>query len=698
MKYFKFIFLLFLVSLTSSNVTFAKTATTGQNVSLNYSSSGNITSCTAINAPPGYPQVNVSSNTSGAVSYTAGNSGSFSFSCTGPGGNASASDYLTVTAAAVNGNCSTPPTHYNCSSGTTGGTAYYSSPSPVYQWWCMGSNGGGNNLCSEWMACSTVGLCGSPGACSACAPSVTATPTGLSASAGTCGTGQINLSWSPVTGAQTYQLYRDGAAFGSQFYDGTATSFTDTVAVGSSHTYKVSAWGSTGGLSAQSGSVSSVACALAGCTWAGGTVGPWGTGCNVSVVPMSATNGQIVGPFTNTVSGYTGSVTFQCSNGTWSAISVPCSVQAPTTCPADSVGYWGLCTYNFSTGAGQGVGATEYSTGISSPGGYSGSLSKTCQSNGTWANTSGSCNAPVGFWSSSSCPVSCGYGGGYDQSWTCVGGNCNPATHANTWCNPTGSCAVYGSWSGWSSCPAVSCGVQPTQSRFCSGNSSGGTCPGGGNNGDVQTQACGSVTPCPINGLINPLLNYGYFSVAPSVSLCLSGNPSAVSGGGSVANPWRWTCNGLYGGTSESGLAYYGAPTPSVITLTAAPISVSKSGNTAITWKIINPKSVCAIIATSTVQTPNSVCDTTCVNAHKTEANSLTSTLSSSNSENNYPSTLFSGRTMSISLHNGAPVDAIGKKILQVNYTTDFLLSCTTTFADPTVQRVRVNVVNSLEG
>jgi hypothetical protein len=46
---------------------------------------------------------------------------------------------------AVNGTCS--PTHYNCTTGTLGTTADYTD---LWQWWCNGSGGGANILCSEY--------------------------------------------------------------------------------------------------------------------------------------------------------------------------------------------------------------------------------------------------------------------------------------------------------------------------------------------------------------------------------------------------------------------------------------------------------------------------------------------------------------------------------------------------------------------
>ncbi len=60
---------------------------------------------------------------------------------------------FTINRNPVNGACSVPPTHYTCSAGTLGSTAEYpNAANPdfyAYQWWCNGSNGGSNELCTE---------------------------------------------------------------------------------------------------------------------------------------------------------------------------------------------------------------------------------------------------------------------------------------------------------------------------------------------------------------------------------------------------------------------------------------------------------------------------------------------------------------------------------------------------------------------
>ncbi len=90
--------------------------------------------------------------------------------------------------------------------------------------------------------------------------SVPATPTGLTATPSSCGTGRIDVSWNASSGATSYTL-KDGAV---TIYTGAATSFAHTgLVAGSSHSYTVSATNS-GGTSAYSSAVSAsapIACA-----------------------------------------------------------------------------------------------------------------------------------------------------------------------------------------------------------------------------------------------------------------------------------------------------------------------------------------------------------------------------------------------------------------------------------------------------
>jgi hypothetical protein len=125
-------------------------------------------------------------------------------------------------------------------------------------------------------------------------PAVPTTPTGLSASPSSCGTGQVNVSWTAVSGATSYEL-RDST--NTVIYNGAGTSFNHTgLAAGSSQSYTVRATNSSGS-SAYSSSVSATApaaCATAPATPTGisATQAACGTGrINVSWGSVSGASG-----------------------------------------------------------------------------------------------------------------------------------------------------------------------------------------------------------------------------------------------------------------------------------------------------------------------------------------------------------------------------------------------------------------------
>ncbi|OHA36248.1 MAG: hypothetical protein A3H57_01065 [Candidatus Taylorbacteria bacterium RIFCSPLOWO2_02_FULL_43_11] len=112
------------------------------------------------------------------------------------------------------------------------------------------------------------------------------TPTGLSASAGSAGSGQITLSWDAVTGATGYYLYRDTSSTGSfaLLADvGNVTSYANSgLSNGTAYYYKVSAYKSGGSSesaasSAASATISTVAAVAVG----GGPLGGGGGGVSI---------------------------------------------------------------------------------------------------------------------------------------------------------------------------------------------------------------------------------------------------------------------------------------------------------------------------------------------------------------------------------------------------------------------------------
>ncbi|MBI4066043.1 peptidoglycan-binding protein [Candidatus Kaiserbacteria bacterium] len=81
-----------------------------------------------------------------------------------------------------------------------------------------------------------------------------------------------------------------------------------------------------------------VAPVAASCTWNGGNIGPWGVGCNVSVPSRTVSSGQTTETFQNTVSGYTGSIAFSCTNGQFAQINPTCVANvAPVSTSAPTV-------------------------------------------------------------------------------------------------------------------------------------------------------------------------------------------------------------------------------------------------------------------------------------------------------------------------------------------------------------------------
>jgi fibronectin type 3 domain-containing protein len=119
-------------------------------------------------------------------------------------------------------------------------------------------------------------------------PSVPPVPTGVSATAGSCGTGNITVSWNGSTGATSYTLVDNG----SVIYSGSATSYTDTgLSSGSANSYAVIASNATGP-SAASAAVS--ATAPGACSSGGG-----GTGSSLVVYGSSLQNGFVDGSWAN---------------------------------------------------------------------------------------------------------------------------------------------------------------------------------------------------------------------------------------------------------------------------------------------------------------------------------------------------------------------------------------------------------------
>ncbi len=188
----------------------------------------------------------------------------------------------------------------------------------------------GNN-CSGWTTITVT-------------PATPATPATPTATPQACGTGQINVSWSAVSGATSYQL-RNGA--GTVIYDGPSTSFSHTgLANGSAQSYTVRATNSAGS-SAYSGAMNAtapVACATAPAQPATPTATPGS--CGTGAVTVSWSN----------VTGATGyDIQFRLSpSGGWTIVN---DVTSPRTITGLNPG----STYDFQVRAKNAVGNSAWS-------------------------------------------------------------------------------------------------------------------------------------------------------------------------------------------------------------------------------------------------------------------------------------------------------------------------------------------------
>jgi hypothetical protein len=108
---------------------------------------------------------------------------------------------------------------------------------------------------------------------------------------------------------------------------------------------------------------------------------------------------------------------------------------------------------------------------------------------------------------------------------------------------------------------------------------------------------CGGIVivpPTPVPGIC---VEDGVYSYIPSgFQLCASGNPTAVSGNGSIANPWSWICEGIYGGSNSGNCSAFKT------------VEIDTSGNLDCTLSIIPAASSTVAINTNTVWGVTSNC------------------------------------------------------------------------------------------
>lgn len=317
-----------------------------------------------------------------------------------------------------------------------------------------GYSGQAHATCMNGSWAAVAGTCGpnpcsaattSYGACSYSFPSVASgsTPSVSTSTAGYTGTAQATCtagSWGALS-----------ATCAPSNCGGTTTSYgscTFTVpglSAGASTSVTTSTSGYTGSITASctTGSLSfnSQSCAAipppppppAPCT--SGTMG-WGGGCSGAVGATSSGSSTSV---SNAASGYSGSATFSCTNGVWSAGATSC---AALPCSSGTVSWNGSCSGSIpSTASGSSATVTDTTAG------YTGSATFACAS-GTWQSpTSVSCAPSCGsgtvHWGAGcSAPIAAATSGSSSTVDDTAAGYLGSATFAcsnGVWAPPTGA-------------------------------------------------------------------------------------------------------------------------------------------------------------------------------------------------------------------------------------------------------------------
>ncbi len=351
----------------------------------------------------------------------------------------------------VTGVCGSAATSYASGATTysgslcSAGTASPASPAFPAQggsssWTCLGQNGGSNSpLCTATRAAVT--------------PPPPA-PTGLSAVAGSCGTGQINLSWSGVgNGTTGYQVYRSGVLIGSP----TSPVFTDSGRTpGTTYTYTVRSVAPQGN-SGDSSSASAVGPAVCATTPSAPTLNvPTAGACSTRQINLSWTDST----------GETNYVVQAWNGTTWIDASayLAANVTSHTwTAPADGTSY----TLRIFAGNGSGWTPSNSRT-ISSPAvcaatpvnGVCGPAA-TSYASGATTYSGALCNPGTASPASPAFPAQ-----GGSSSWTCLGANGG----SNAACSASRAAAAVVDLYADNTGPALNSSWNTTQSIMFTGN------------------------------------------------------------------------------------------------------------------------------------------------------------------------------------------------------------------------------------
>ena len=364
------------------------------------------------------------------------------------------------------------------------------------------------------------------------------------------------------------------------------------------------------------------------------------------------------------------------------------------TCPALNTGSYtsssGTCTYSFNKAAGAIVGDTTNSIALTSPAGYTGSLSEKCQSNGTWANNIGTCTSPT-------------------SGVTPPGGACNPLTQdVQVDCDNITGNTVTGQLIRRQTAKADCTFPSVSTSDPIIKNTCAWTC----NNGSPFPTSCPSpvITSISLSGNNTPdgTIN---FTCTDTQSYTLTRDGIAVTSGaytgptsiplatfGSIMGYYTVKClsGGAVPGSKDLPLYDPKPLTTDAVTLDATPLTLKSGTPTALNWGINIPDPGCTIIALPVC--PGGSCNPSMDQNRITYANNLSSQLLNGQTDINDP---YGYRPMTTALRTKVVgLKAIGKKSFNLQYTTEFLLDCHINVEGRISPKkyLRVQVTNDNEG
>lgn len=529
-RFLKVFFIIFFIVISQSSNVYALGTCPGVTRQLTWSVTGAYTSCpTKQVAPGGSAQCQfVTDSGTKSVTLAANEACTVQFQCENGTGNLSApaSDTLTVTngpsccntgsqvgLTVWDGTTCVAPAVVNGSCGTSNGSSFTSAPtsglcgdgslpavsgSGPWTWSCAGSNGGTTASCSAGISCTRPNGTTNTSYPGPGCPSWTNYCTGPSDPVNpyqrwstayyTVGT---YIDWVPLSPNDQSPLFCSQAVCGTS----NGGSFTSAPTTGLCAPGTASAVSGSGPWSWTCTQSSNTATCNASLTTfsCGGTAPTGGNFAQRGAVTANGTWAYATG----------GECTWSCNTG-FHQVGNSC-VADTVTCPAENnTQFWGACSYPFNTVATTfGTAGTALSTNTT---GYTGALTRTCQSNGTWANSNGSCTinpAPSGWITATQNPCTILSGAS----------NCTSNIKWDTANTPSASVTVPGLFSSSASNPitgqdatwightATTFNLNDANNNVLASVSVSGACTTG-TSWDAGTGTCQPL-PCP-NGANNP--------------------------------------------------------------------------------------------------------------------------------------------------------------------------------------------------